>query len=207
MWNTFDVTHSKADLATGPFWEFNELAAEKLPADFTFDPTSPTNTGVCLGDSSTDGFDNDTSATINKATVWGGAVRGTSVSDYSETYTVRFASTTNADVNKFMYGDDKVSGTTAIKVLHSGTARPVKTFMILARTDDGRRDWRIIPRAQVDISSLSPKFNEGDITVYEVKLNALYFNADGDTHYSLTEVADAKGVITPSYSAPVPPKG
>lgn len=169
--NSLDVTTTKGDVKGGALWyapkgttppELEELGTE-LGSEFKR-----------LGFASEDGTSNEIETDGDDKKVWGGIIVGKTQTSFKETYTLRFACSTDLDVLKIVYGDANVTedtGKTNAKILHKAGIAPEGVFVVKALTDDGRPRWFVIPKG-VPQRDISVDYTDGDITVYEVTVDA-----------------------------------
>lgn len=184
-YNSIDVTAGKGDVINGPLWWFQGGYTEEI--DLTFNPAE-TAGWVQIGEASTDGVDIAQEADKNEKRVWGNKSLGSSYSNFTSTLTVRHASSTDADLLKVMYGKDNVvSDGGTLKITVKSRQPEVGTMIVMGVTDDGRKRWQVVPKAQPDLN-LTYSWGDEDIVVIEAVYDCIS-DAEGVTDYQLIEEA------------------
>lgn len=182
-YNAIDVTTGKGDTLYGPLFWFDGEYTEEL--DFTLDPKTEPG-WVQIGEASTEGIDVEQEADKIVKMVWGKKNLGANYSNFKDTVLVRHASSTDPDVLGVIYGKEnisKVNGKIQLKVKNRQPSNG--SLLVMAVTDDGRKNWIFIQKAQPDLN-LSYTFGDEDIVIFEVTYDCLQTD-DGTTHIQLIE--------------------
>ena len=169
------VTSAQADNVTGPVL-YNSTVTEVTPTtNFT------TGGWKAIGYGSTDGISVEQKADDKDKTVWGSNL-GTTYSNFKDVLTLHLASFADQDALGVIFGSDNVSttaeGYTKVSVKSRQGTRG--TFVVLAKTDDGRSmTW--IYNGQTD-PNVSYDATESDIITVELKVTGIA-DANGQTSY------------------------
>ena len=169
-YNPLDVSTGKGDTLIGPMlWNPTVQLEEIEDFDFSF----PANEGwVKLGEGHTDGIDHTQEADSLDKQVWGSKSLGRTYSNFVDTVTARFVSWTDEDVRKCLFGENQVMSSNGVTRVYVTNRTPeYGTFVFLTKTDDGRKQWLVVPRGQVD-PNLSVTMGDGDITMAETTILA-----------------------------------
>lgn len=156
-----------------------------------------------LGYVSEDGVTESISRDIEKKKAWGGATVKILTTDHSATWQLQLMETANVEAMKAVYGEDAVdtSGDTpVIKV--SATELPEMSIVFdMYDKSNGVGERIVIPRGRVtEMGDLI--YTHGDISVYEVTIEALE-DEDGHKAYKYKSPnAPATDVVEPDSSGP-----
>lgn len=192
-YNAIDVTTGKGDVLNGPlFWY-----PGGFEGDVTLDLDLKTETGwIQIGEASTDGVEFSTEVDSEDKKVWGDKILGTIQTNYKETAVVNHASFTDKDVLGIMYNPENVVVADGVmKVVSKNRIPKVGTLVIQAVTDDDRKNWMVIPKAQPDLN-LTFSWGDEEIIVVETTYNCLPL-ADKTCKYMLTETAEEDTPVEP----------
>lgn len=188
-YNDLNVTAGKGDTVLGPLWWNPTPITTAL--DLDFDPTAVAG-WVRLGHAMTEGVDNSQEADNSEVIVWGAKTIRVNYTGFKDTVVVRFASSTDPDVLKVVFGADNVSVTPegAVKLIVKSRQPEIGTLLIMGVTDDGRKRWIVVHKAQADLN-VSRTFSDEDIVSIETTFACLDAGEEAGAHYELTEALPA----------------
>lgn len=136
-----------------------------------------------LGYVSEDGLTNNSSRDTDEIRAWGGDTVLTLYTGSSDEFSFTLIESINADVLKFVYGDENVSGTVdaGLTVKVNSRPREMKVFVIDTILKGGFIKRMVIPKGEI-IQDGEIAYTDGDATGFPitVKCNP---DEDGYTHY------------------------
>ena len=136
-----------------------------------------------LGYVSEDGLTNNSTKDTDEIRAWGGDTVLTLYTGSTDEFSFTLIESINADVLKFVYGDDNVTGTpeAGMTVKVNAQPREMKAFVIDTVLKGGYIKRMVIPKGEV-IQDGEIAYTDGDATGFPitVKCNP---DEDGNTHY------------------------
>lgn len=151
----------------------------------------------CMGCISEDGVTNSQSTDSEDFTDWEGEVVESSTTTYAETLGMTFIEAVNADVLRFIYGDEHVHMTErgGIHIEHTGDDRDECVLVVDTILKGGKIDRLVAPRATVgEVGDITRKRSE--LIGYEatVKCKADDGGVPVHEYIDAVEVTEAPGV-------------
>ena len=176
MANTENVTYGKPNVA-------GAVSVADLGAVL---PTNATGTLAVdfknLGYISEDGLTNADGRSSDVIKAWGGDVVLTTQTEKSDTFTFTLIEALNADVLKFYYGEDNVTGDIATGLtIKSNNADLKAVSLVIDMVFKNAVKRIVIPTAKI-IETSEIVYNDTEAVGYEVTVQALN-DANGDSHF------------------------
>lgn len=185
-----NVTTGKPNIAGAVFVAPKGTA---LPTDAT---TALSNAYVCLGFVSDAGLSNGNEISTNVIKAWGGITVYSSLTDFTDTFTLALIETENVDVLKTVYGNSNVtvdgSGNVDTKVKAESPQELVWVFDLALRGD---RAKRIVIKNGAITAKEAITYNDSDPVAFGVTITA-YPDSDGMTHEEYLEGAETPAPTT-----------
>lgn len=176
MANVKNVTNGKPKV--GGAVSFAALGTT-LPTDVTTATTGFTS----LGYISDDGLTNSNSPAVDKTKAWGSDIVMTSQNEKSDSFKFKLIEALNADVLKFVYGDDNVTGTLESGLtIKANSDEPKGHAIVIDMVLKGGVVKRVcIPNGVVtELGDITYKDNEA--VGYDITVEAMP-DTTGNTHY------------------------
>lgn len=168
--NDKDITAGKGDVVNGPLWVHFGSVNEDVDFSFDFENSSD---WIELGEASTEGVSFSQEADLSEKKVWGDKTVGSLFSNFKDTFTLRLVSTLDADVKRFLYGNENVNvSDESIKTIIKNRQPEPCGIVIMSATDDGRKKWRCANNSVLDIN-LSEDWSDEDIVAIEATVTNL----------------------------------
>lgn len=146
-----------------------------------------------LGYVSEDGLTNNQSRDTDDIRAWGGDTVLTLYTGSTDEYSFTLIESINADVLKFVYGDDNVTGTTetGLSVKVNSQPREMKVFVIDTILKGGYIKRMVIPKGEV-IQDGEISYTDGDATGFPITVKC---NPDesGYTQYQYIKKGTSEG--------------
>lgn len=151
-----------------------------IPTDAT---TALDATFMCAGYCSTDGLKNNNSRTTQPIKAWGGDTVGTATTDRSDTFTVTFIESLNAEVLKLVHGNENVTGTADEGITIKVNSKDLEEHIIVAElTLSGGILKRIVIPAGTITNVSEVSYTDTDAVGYTCTISAAN-DASGNSHY------------------------
>lgn len=188
-YNTLDTTNGEANNDLGPYIYFPTPLEEDLTEADAADLFASKG-GIRIGVGSPDGFKNGQSASEDTQYAHGNLPVRKLASEFTDTSTANLWSFKDADVKRFLYGDENVEVSGGkVKTKRRGRQGRICGFAFLGKDVDGGDIWIIHNKAQVSVN-LENEFTDGDLINYEVEIEGLA-DFEGKTSYEIVDESGA----------------
>lgn len=146
---------------------------------------------VNLGYVSEDGVVNATETDTENITAWGGDTVLTTLTSFTETFTLNLIETKEAVLAQY-YGADnvEVDGSGNITVKHNSANLPEQVAVIETVLADGRVKRTVVPKAKISDRSGEISYTDGDAIAYPIVWNALPDTAGNTAYDHIAAVAE-----------------
>lgn len=149
---------------------------------------------------SEDGFTLTVDRSTEDLKVWGGETKRRLTTEYTETVTVTFMESANADTLKAIFGDENVqSAGGTVSVHHTAAAAPERVWAITMKDGTALRRL-VIPRGQLFLTS-DVQYVHTDAIKYEVEITC-YADDEGKSIYEYLEEDAASGPVEAEEGGP-----
>lgn len=147
-----------------------------------------------LGYISDEGVKNNGSRTTNKVKAWGGDIVASIQTEKTDSFTMTFIESMNANVMKLAYGSSNVSGNidSGLSVLVNSTELDEWVIVVDMVLKGGVAKRIVIPKAKVDsVSEIT--YEDENVIGYQCEITALPDSA-GNTHYEYFKSTGASSI-------------